>query len=83
MPVITEAREGLQMAIWQWAFANTVPRAPKASMFGVIASESPNTPTLVRKSSTAMNNTFGRSAERRATGKKNKANNQRTIIGGS
>ena len=67
MPVITEAREGLQMAIWQCALANTVPRAPSASMCGVTASLSPNTPTLARRSSTAMNNTFGRSAACRTT----------------
>ena len=50
------------MAIWQCALANTVPRAPSASICGVTASLSPKTPTLARRSSTAMNNTFGRSA---------------------
>src|SRR5688572_1968075 len=63
-PVIRLARDGLHSGAWQWALANSVPRAASASMCGVFACGCPlRQPTQSFWSSIAMNRTFGLAGE--------------------
>src|SRR4051812_43908661 len=59
-PVINEARDGLQTACCACACRNTAPDRASRSMFGVLMSVSPKTPSVGRRSSTPMKSTFGR-----------------------
>src|SRR3954469_17241009 len=68
-PVINEARDGLQTACWACACRNTAPDRASRSMFGLLMSVSPKTPSVGRRSSTAMNSTFGRTTPAGAGGR--------------
>eukprot|EP01047_Picozoa_sp_COSAG01_P029120 COSAG01_NODE_1988_length_8706_cov_16.749506_5_plen_120_part_00 len=58
-PLRSEFRLGLQCAICAWALLKSRALRAKSSMCGVSVSSCPYAPSWGRKSSTAMNSTFG------------------------
>jgi hypothetical protein len=59
MPVISDERDGPHIGAWLWALRNTVDCSAIRSMFGVNTCSNPKQLTKLRKSSMAMNSTFG------------------------